>query len=103
MMGNHITDKEPTCTEDGSITVSCLNCGAVLSSEVIKATGNHDWDYNIWVSNEDQHWVKCKTVMQHVMKQNMIFRLNMWLNRPVQKLEQPSTFAALFFVHILTA
>ena len=36
------TETPATCTQDGSVTVTCDDCGAVLSTEAIPATG-HDY------------------------------------------------------------
>ena len=36
------TETPATCTQDGSVTVTCDDCGAVLSTETIPATG-HDY------------------------------------------------------------
>ena len=36
------TESPATCTQDGSVTVTCDDCGAVLSTETIPATG-HDY------------------------------------------------------------
>ena len=36
------TETPATCTQDGSVTVTCDDCGAVLSTEIIPATG-HDY------------------------------------------------------------
>ena len=36
------TETPATCTQDGSVTVTCDDCGAVLSAEAIPATG-HDY------------------------------------------------------------
>ena len=36
------TEAPATCTQDGSVTVTCDDCGAVLSTEAIPATG-HDY------------------------------------------------------------
>ena len=34
------TDKEPTCTEEGSKSIHCADCDATMNSEVIPATGH---------------------------------------------------------------
>ena len=37
---------DPTCTEDGSITVTCDDCGEVISTETIPAIG-HNYESNV--------------------------------------------------------
>ncbi len=41
-----VTDKKPTCTEDGSESYHCTNegCTATKDTRVIKARGQHDWN-----------------------------------------------------------
>ena len=46
---------EPTCTETGSVTVTCDDCGKVLSNGVIESTG-HDYTYT---DNGDTHTITC--------------------------------------------
>ena len=49
------TTVEATCTENGSVTVTCDACGEVLSTEVIESTG-HDYTYT---NNGENHTVGC--------------------------------------------
>ena len=49
------TTVDPTCTEEGSVTVTCDDCGATVSTETIEATG-HDFTYT---DNGDNHTVTC--------------------------------------------
>ncbi|MBC8544693.1 InlB B-repeat-containing protein [Bianquea renquensis] len=50
-------DKVATCTEDGSKSIHCKNCDAVLDSTVIPATGHFFADE--WKSDANNHWNEC--------------------------------------------
>ncbi|MBQ2445271.1 MAG: hypothetical protein II272_02395 [Oscillospiraceae bacterium] len=47
---------EPTCTTAGSITVSCKDCGAVISTETLAATG-HSYKYT--ANGNGTHKITC--------------------------------------------
>ena len=49
------TTVEATCTEDGSVTVTCDDCGATISTETTPAT-DHDFTYT---DNGNDHTVTC--------------------------------------------
>ena len=51
--GNPVVIKNPTCTEKGSQTVTCSECGAV-ETEVIPPTG-HTYSTE-WSKDEEYHW-----------------------------------------------
>lgn len=42
---------DPTCTEDGYVNVSCSDCGSLLSSETIPATGHTFGEWTTFVSS----------------------------------------------------
>ena len=49
------TTVDPTCTEEGSVTVTCDDCGAVVSTETTPAT-DHDYTYT---NNGEDHTITC--------------------------------------------
>ena len=49
------TTVDPTCTEEGSVTVTCDDCGATVSTETTPAT-DHDYTYT---DNGEDHTVGC--------------------------------------------
>lgn len=55
-----IPGKPAACESDGWIEGSkCSVCGTILTPcEAIKALG-HNYDYNKWISDSDNHWHKC--------------------------------------------
>lgn len=40
----YVVDQAPTCTQDGSSSLRCTKCDAVLASKVLKATGHNPFE-----------------------------------------------------------
>ncbi len=55
----------PTCTEDGSITVSCAICGETMSVEIIEAPGHVPGE---WVYAEDVKSIACTVCNETIME-----------------------------------
>ncbi len=58
-----VVTKSPTCTEPGSIVLSCKKCGLIISNSTLPATG-HNWYIHeenesyilYWCSNTGCQW-----------------------------------------------
>lgn len=53
-----ITDKQPSCTEEGHKYIECTECHEKLSEETI---GKPDHDFSVLMHSEEEHWYKCST------------------------------------------
>lgn len=51
------TDKEATCTEDGSRSIHCSKCSATKDTEIIPAAGHKPEEG--WMDQANEHWHVC--------------------------------------------